>query len=106
MPSPYRAGKQARHKHVTRTPERPYKTGVRLPAPPPSTPGPAVFRVNIIMAYDAETLVVLHGLTSVGEERYRQFLEDEGTRILFRAQHPVRYYAELAVDALKLLFRR
>ena len=41
--------------------------------------------VNINMVYDTKTLVVLHQLTPDGEKRYRQFLEDEGTRILYRA---------------------
>ena len=42
-------------------------------------------KVNINMVYDTKTLVVLHQLTPDGEKRYRQFLEDEGTRILYRA---------------------
>ena len=37
------------------------------------------------MVYDTKTLVVLHQLTPDGEKHYRQFLEDEGTRILYRA---------------------
>ena len=37
------------------------------------------------MVYDTKTLVVLHQLTPDGEERYKQFLEDEDTRILYRA---------------------
>ena len=41
--------------------------------------------VNINMVYDTKTLVVLHQLTPDGEERYKRFLEDEGTRILYRA---------------------
>ena len=65
-----------------------------------------VRRVNNSMVYDAKTLVVLHRLTPDGEERYRQFLEDEGTRILYRAQHPVKYYAGVVVGALKRLLGR
>ena len=58
------------------------------------------------MVYDTKTLVVLHRLTPDGEERYRQFLEDEGARILYRAQHPVKYYASIAFDALRRLLSR
>ncbi len=58
------------------------------------------------MVYDAKTLVVLHRLTPDGEERYRQFLEDEGTRILYRAQHPVKYYAGLVIDVFRRLLGR
>ena len=65
-----------------------------------------VHQVNNSMVYDAKTLVVLHRLTSDGEERYRQFLEDEGTRILYRAQHPVKYYSEVVIDWIKRLLRR
>lgn len=60
-------------------------------------------KVNNNMVYDTKTLVVLHQLTPDGEKRYRQFLEDEGTRILYRAQHPVKYYTKVIVCALKRL---
>ena len=58
------------------------------------------------MVYDAKTFVALHRLTPAGEERYRRFLEDEGTRIIYRAQHPFRYYAVALRDALLGFFRR
>lgn len=57
------------------------------------------------MVYDSETLVALHQFTPAGEERYRRFLEDEGTRIIYRAQHPFRYYAAAVRDALLGFFR-
>ena len=44
------------------------------------------------MVYDLETFAVLHRLTPEGEKRYRQFLEDKGTEIIFRSEHPVRYW--------------
>lgn len=58
------------------------------------------------MVYDTKTLKVLHGLTPKGEKDYRKFLEDEGTRILYKAQHPVRYYAEAFMEWLRGLLRR
>lgn len=58
------------------------------------------------MVYDTKTLVALHGLTAKGEERYRKFLEDEGTRIIYRAQHPFRYRWEALVELLRNLFGR
>lgn len=38
------------------------------------------------MVVNEETKVVLHGLTEIGKQRYRQYLEDEGTRILKEAE--------------------
>jgi len=58
------------------------------------------------MVYYTKTLVVLHGLTPRGEEEYRKFLEDEGTRILYKAQHPIRYYSETILDFFRRIFRR
>ena len=61
------------------------------------------FLVNNNMVYDNETLTVLHPLTKVGEAHYRQFLEDEGTRILEEAKHPILSKIKLIVDFVKLL---
>ena len=44
------------------------------------------------MVYDTKTLKVLHQLTPSGKEAYEKFLEDEGTRILEKGLHPIKYF--------------
>ena len=38
------------------------------------------------MVVNDETKVALHQLTEIGKQRYRKYLEDEGTRILREAK--------------------
>lgn len=56
------------------------------------------------MVYDSKTLRVLHPLTSEGKERYSKFLEDEGTRLLEEAKHPILSKIKFIVDFVKLFF--
>ena len=46
------------------------------------------------MVYDSETLEVLHGLTEQGETEYRKMLEAAADDILYRSEHPFRWFAE------------
>lgn len=48
--------------------------------------------VNKIMVYDSETFQNLHNLTEEGLENYRNMLEKEADRILFKHQHPFAYW--------------
>jgi len=45
------------------------------------------------MAYDSDTLEVLHSLTPEGEEHYHKMLEEKADEILFKHQHPFRWLA-------------
>ena len=45
------------------------------------------------MVYDAKTFRVLHGLTPRGRDAYHKMLEDEADEILFKHQHPFRWFA-------------
>lgn len=47
--------------------------------------------VNISMVFYTDTFEVCHGLTKSGEEAYREMLEKEADKILFKHQHPVRW---------------
>lgn len=49
------------------------------------------------MAYDDETLEILHGLTPEGKEQYQKMLEQKADEILFKSQHPLRW----AINAVK-----
>jgi len=49
---------------------------------------------NDEMVYDSETLEVLHGLTERGETEYRKMLETAADDILYRSEHPFRWFAE------------
>lgn len=44
------------------------------------------------MVYDSKTYQILHGLTPEGEAEYRKMLEEKADEILFRHQHPVRWF--------------
>lgn len=43
------------------------------------------------MVYYTDTLEVLHPLTEKGLKEYRQFLEEEADKILFKHKHPFKY---------------
>jgi hypothetical protein len=44
------------------------------------------------MVYDSKTFQILHNLTEDGLDNYREMLEREADRILFKHQHPFKYY--------------
>ena len=43
------------------------------------------------MAYDTETLQVLHDLTPEGEDHYHKMLEEKADEILFKHEHPLKW---------------
>ena len=48
--------------------------------------------VNNFMVYDSKTFQNLHQLTDIGLENYRDMLEKEADRILFKHEHPFKYW--------------
>lgn len=50
------------------------------------------------MVYDKKTLQVYHKLTKQGEEAYRELLEKEADKILFKHQHPFLNFLEILKD--------
>lgn len=41
----------------------------------------------------------LHKLTEVGEEHYKKFLEEKADEILFKHQHPFKWFMQKIADA-------
>ena len=54
---------------------------------------------NFAMAYDDETLEILHGLTPEGKEQYQKMLEQKADEILFKSQHPLRWAMKFISEA-------
>lgn len=52
------------------------------------------------MAYDDETLEILHGLTPEGKEQYQKMLEQKADEILFKSQHPLRWVVNAVKEAI------
>ena len=44
------------------------------------------------MVYETKSLRICHKLTPEGEEAYRKMLEEKADEILFRHEHPVRWF--------------
>lgn len=56
------------------------------------------------MVYYSKTLKLLHKLTPKGKKIYQQFLEDEGTKILYRAAHPIKWRIDAIIEWFKFFF--
>ena len=52
------------------------------------------------MVFDNETFRVLHKLTEEGEEAYKDMLEKEADRILYKKEHPILYIIDKIIDFL------
>ena len=52
------------------------------------------------MVFETESWRLCHGLTEEGREVWHQMLEDEGTQILWRHEHPVRAAVQKAAEWL------
>ncbi len=44
------------------------------------------------MVYNSKTFEIYHKLTEEGEEAYRQMLEKEADKILYKNEHPILYF--------------
>lgn len=43
------------------------------------------------MAFDKDTLEILHNLTKEGQERYQDMLEKKADEIIFKSKHPLKW---------------
>lgn len=55
------------------------------------------------MVYDSKTFQNLHNLTDEGLQNYRDMLEREADRILYRHEHPFKYYWGVVRDFFRWL---
>ena len=53
------------------------------------------------MVYETKTLELCHKLTEEGEREWRILLERKADEILFRAKHPLKYWAQRLRNLIK-----
>lgn len=58
------------------------------------------------MVYYTDTLIPCHRLTRSGEIEYRKMLEEKADEILFKHEHPVRYYLGVVREFFRNVFRK
>lgn len=53
------------------------------------------------MVYNSKTFEIYHKLTEEGEEAYRQMLEKEADKILYKNEHPILYFFNKIIEFFK-----
>ena len=54
--------------------------------------------VNNIMVIDNKELKPLHELTEEGKRNYQKFLEDRADEIIYKSEHPFKYFFGKILD--------